>query len=221
MNRVWLRRAGESRLLIFFNGWSCDAGCLRHLQSGAFDVLAVYDYTEPGELASAVAGYESVALAAWSLGVWAAAECFENTGIKFTSALAINGTLFPVDDARGIPVAVFDGTLDHWDDGRVRKKFAFRMGGGAGSPLSPESARPPEEQRNELAALRRRILARSAPPRNLFDRAVIGARDRIFPPGAQRAAWAYSGTEVVELPLPHDPLPRLSTWEEVIDLGRN
>lgn len=50
---------------------------------------------------------------AWSFGVYAAAYWLRKENLSPTMAVAINGTLSPIDDELGIPVGVFNGTLEN------------------------------------------------------------------------------------------------------------
>ncbi|CDW61277.1 Auxin-induced protein X10A, partial [Trichuris trichiura] len=64
---------GSDRLLVFFTGWGMDWHATRHLSLDGFDLVVLYDYTHPVQW-SLPCGYSEYHLAAWSLGVWAAAE---------------------------------------------------------------------------------------------------------------------------------------------------
>ena len=123
---------------------------------------------------------------------------------------AVNGTLRPANDLMGIPEAIFAGTLTHWRPEVTAAKFWRRMAPGGNSAPS----RPDESLYAELryfdAAFRKNL-----PFTIRYDLAVIGIRDRIFPPGNQAAAWNESGTAVRQLDLPHDPGIKMT---ELIDL---
>lgn len=222
MKTTFLHQTGEDRLLVFFNGWSRDAHSAPRLDAGGFDVLEVSDYTTPdSDLKEKLRPYSRIHLAAWSLGVWAAARAFRELPVRLESALAINGTLRPVDAAFGIAPDIFAGTIENWDDESARSRFLRRMAGSAAELTAlPVPDRTPESQKNELAALQEAILAESSLPA-LFTRAVIGSRDRIFPASAQKAFWEAEGVPFAELDLPHYPFAGLSAWPEVTDLGKS
>lgn len=221
MKTTFLHRAGNSRLLIYFDGWSRDAECMNFLNPGAFDVLEVCDYTALEDLRPLAAGYESRHLIAWSLGVWAAARTEEVFPLHPDSALAVNGTLAPVDAEYGIAPDVFDGTIDHWSEERAREKFLLRLAGNrAALEALPRPRRTWENQQAELRAIREQT--RNAPPvQNCFTRAVVGTRDRIFPPEHQIAAWRKAGLEPETADLPHYPFEPLKFWEEAFHLGNH
>lgn len=220
MKTVFLRQSGGNELLIFFNGWSRDASDVSALAS-PFDVLEVHDYTDLNstELFRLIRPYPRLRLAAWSLGVWAAAAVFEHSGFRFESALAINGTLYPVHPEYGIAPEIFDGTIANWPDAGARDRFLRRMAGsGSAAQLLPKPERSPEDQQNELIAIRKLCGERSIPA-NPYTKAVLGQRDRIIPFAAQENFWAGQGIPAVTADLPHYPFAGKSSWREVLNLG--
>ena len=114
MKTVFLKRENTPALRIFFNGWSRDAHCFDGWTSDC-DVLEVHDYTEldTAVFSELLKPYSELHLAAWSLGVWAAAKVFEKVSVRLDSALALNGTLVPVHADYGIAPEIFDGTIIH------------------------------------------------------------------------------------------------------------
>ena len=220
MKTVFLRQSGGNELLIFFNGWSRDQADVSALSS-TFDVLEVHDYTDlnSDELFRQMQPYSHLHLAAWSLGVWAAAAVFEHSGFRFESALALNGTLYPVHPEYGIAPEIFDGTIGNWPDAGARERFLRRMAGsGAAVQLLPKPERSPEGQQTELAAIRKQCSERSVPA-NPYTKAVLGQRDRIIPFAAQERFWAGQGIPAATADLPHYPFAGKSSWEEVLNRG--
>ena len=201
-----------SRLLLFFNGWGMDSERLKFWAFRSCDVLAVSDYARVDPLPEMCRAYESCAVVAWSLGVWSAASSGVCTSLPPGPRIAVNGTLDPVSATGGIPPEVFDGTLKNWLLPGVRGKFFRRISG----KTCVFSRRSPESQREELAALKQRIAARSVPP-NFFRTVFIGRRDRIFSPEAQRTFWqAFPEAEIIERDWLHDPFGDPAAREEVM-----
>ena len=217
MKTVFLRQSGGNELLIFFNGWSRDQSDVAAL-SAPFDVLEVHDYTDlnSDELFRRIRSYAKLHLAAWSLGVWAAAAVFENSDIHFESALALNGTLVPVHPEYGIAPEIFDGTIANWLIPAARERFLRRMAGSASAAQSlPETARSPEDQQTELAAIRRQAAERPV-PHDLYTHAVLGRQDRIIPFSAQENFWkTQPDTKIIVADLPHYPFAGCSGWAKV------
>ncbi len=214
MKTVFVRKNGGERLLVFFNGWSRSASDAAALDVPC-DVLEVHDYTDlaSAELFRRIRPYAETGLIAWSLGVWAAAAVFEHSGIRFGSALALNGTLHPVHPEYGIAPEIFDGTAANWLMPAARERFLRRMAGSAAAARQlPETGRSPEDQQNELAAIRK--LASERPvPRNIYTHAVLGRQDRIIPFAAQENFWnAQSDTELIPADLPHYPFGGQQLW---------
>ncbi|QSH40429.1 DUF452 family protein [Lentisphaerota bacterium ZTH] len=221
MKRIWINMCGSSELLLFFNGWSMDDKPFRHL-AGAIDVLMFYDYTVTGnavDIAALVNNYRHISLAAWSLGVYAAAEVFEGYELGFETAVAINGTLSPIDADAGIPPEIFQSTVNAWSE-PAKKRFIRRECSSRYQDffLKNEPERSVEDQKQELIALQQRILQQPEMG-NIFRTAVIGAGDKIFPTASQRKAWAKQNIAVKELEQPHYFFADLNTWEEVKELG--
>jgi hypothetical protein len=217
MTSVYLNKAGNSELILFFNGWGMDHHRFETWPCGAFDLLAIHDYTHMEALPD-LSAYSNVHLVAWSLGVWAAAKVLEGTPLlsRISNALAINGTLTPMHPQEGISPEVFSGTIVNWADDRAREKFGIRVSGTTES----FSRRSTESQVEELVSLHR-SLSTACPPANIFTKALIGTRDRIFPPSALRAFWSkYPEVRVVEKPLLHDPFVSLNAWEEVLAFAK-
>ena len=220
MKTVFIRDNGGERLLIFFNGWSRSSSDAAALNVSC-DVLEVHDYTDldPAELFRQIRPYAKIDLIAWSLGVWAAAAVFEQCGIHFGSALALNGTLYPVHPEYGIAPEIFDGTTANWLMPAARERFLRRMAGSAAAAQQlPETGRSPEDQQVELAAIRK--LASERPvPRNIFTHAVLGRQDRIIPFAAQEKFWnTQSGTLVIPADLPHYPFDGLHFWKRITEI---
>jgi hypothetical protein len=114
--------------------------------------MVCYDYSDASFDASLIAEYDEVDVVGWSMGVWMAARSLSLAGIAVKSAIAINGTMFPVDAERGIAPEIFHGTLDGLSDATLMK-FRRRMcGGAAGYKSFMETApqRSLESLRTEL-----------------------------------------------------------------------
>ncbi len=227
MMAQWINWSGSAELLIFFNGWGMDARPFSRLDSSRLDVLMFYDYSNlemPCDITALTKEYSTCHLAAWSLGVWAAASALSGKPIQFASAVAINGTLRPIDAEHGIAPEIFQGTLDSWN-AVTRKKFYRRMcvsleTTAAFRALEPK--RDAESQQQELAAIQQAVLRQSPLAcRNLFDRAVIGREDRIFPAAAQEKFWTAAVVPCKITAAPHYPFSGLRHWKELIDFEQN
>lgn len=180
------------RLLLVFSGWGTDARPFRSLKVRGYDMAVVYDYSSLDfENEAFLNGYEEVCVIAWSFGVPAAARFIkEHPGLPRTATVAVNGTLYPVDDRRGIPRAVFDGTLDGLSAVTLRK-FDRRMCGSAVALADYDRVHPqrdPEGLADELRSIDSIVPADDMAME--FDTVYVGDADRIIPTENQLEAWA-------------------------------
>ena len=191
MDCSFLVREGHSRLVLFFSGWGGEECLFSRYRPADADFLLCYDYRSLDFDFRLLEGYREIRLVAWSMGVWSAGIVLQDACLPFSAKIALNGTLRPVDDAYGIPKAVFHGTLERFD-AIVLAKFRRRMCGDAANVkrfLSCGSLRQPGELREELAVLAREVAARPIPSL-AWTHALVGEGDKIFPPANQQAAWS-------------------------------
>ncbi len=215
---------GGRELLLFFNGWGQDRKTAELFRAcfpdpSGPDLAVLFDYRDlllPEAIAAAASRYSHVDVVAWSLGVWAAQQVDLPVVRR---AVAINGTGFPIDEARGIPPTVFHATGAQWSD-QSRSRFERRMLAGDDREdrfMSVRSGRSGASQLQELQALSGAVASRrDATSAWRYSVAVIGGRDLVFPPASQRLAWA--GTAMLEIPdMPHFPFFHLDAWKGVLE----
>jgi hypothetical protein len=168
--------------------------------------MVCYDYSDDLFDSSLLSAYDEVDVVAWSMGVWMAAHVLTAAGIEPATAIAVNGTLHPVDAERGIAPQIFQGTLDGLSEPTLMK-FRRRMCGGAsGYKLFMEAApqRTLDSLRTELAAIGRMYAeADGSAGAMRWDEAVVGDADAIFPTPAQQCAWSEAGVRQTPVSAPH------------------
>ena len=186
MIQKFLKKEGRPSLLLIFGGWGTWPGLFSgYSYPEGSDVLLCCDYRSPDFDAGLLTGYGSVDL--------------EDCPLK--RRIAVNGTMYPVDDLRGIPARVFEGTLERMSR-PVLDKFVRRMcGKNLEEYLSRRPERSPEELKDELAALYTAVKGSGVCPDFRWDIAVIGRDDMIFPAENQRRAWI--GVRTAEMDAPH------------------
>ena len=213
MKKLWINKGNNPGLLLFFNGWGMDERPFRHLAvDGDLDILMVYDYTTLEDIKE-FNNYKTVHLAAWSLGVFAAAKVL--AGKKLASAVALNGTLKPIDEGEGIAPAIFQGTIDSWSEA-AKMKFNRRMCGVHGKQFTANMPkRSIESQKNELTALQE-LITNTPVPENIFQQAIISAKDKIFPLQAQEVHWQHARIPIRIFDEPHYFFPELKSWKEML-----
>ncbi|NMW22335.1 MAG: DUF452 family protein [Chlorobiaceae bacterium] len=225
MKTLWLRKEGADELLLFFNGWGMDhriaAYLLRESLASDFlpDFLLCYDYrTLESELQfmKEVSCYKSITVIAWSFGVWVAQQT-ELPAIE--RAIAINGTLHPVDAGLGIPPEVFQATLSAYSE-ENRHRFNRRMCG-TGEALALFSTMQPDretsDQLEELQRLQEYLLPgklHEVAPWH-YNHAIIGGRDLVFPARQQFAAWKGVPQTVIA-DMPHFPFFHFTNLQEIL-----
>ena len=205
MIQKFLKKEGRPSLLLIFGGWGTWPGLFSgYSYPEGSDVLLCCDYRSLDFDAGLLTGYGSVDLVAWSMGVWTAAHVLSGTGLEacpLRRRIAVNGTMYPVDDLRGIPARVFEGTLERMSR-PVLDKFVRRMcGKNLEEYLSRRPERSPEELKDELAALYTAVKGSGVCCDFRWDVAVIGREDMIFPAENQRRAW--TGIRTAEMDAPH------------------
>lgn len=196
----WIRREGNSRLLLFVLGWAADHCCVEHVVPAGCDAAAIYDYRDMA-LAdrSFMDGYDKVVLLAWSFGVWVAEQLFR--GDEFSRRVALGGTPLPLDERYGLAPRRAAVTLQGI---RLKGTGSFnraaygeyydRLAG----VLSPRGLEADIDELEHLIT----VSAEPYTPHLDWDRAIVGDRDTIFRPENMTAYWRERA-EV--LPLPHYP----------------
>ena len=203
MKRYWAHKTNNKNLLLLFNGWGCDPRIATALQCPNHDILLLSDYTtiQPDFLED-IHGYDDVKVIAWSFGVFIANHYLPQIP-NLSRAIAVNGTVHPIDNQRGIPQPIFEGTLAQFNTD-TRNKFFRRMVGGKRN-LEQYATEMPlrscDSQHMELAQFPTWANHLRTPISFLWSKVIIGTKDAIFPPINQQNAW--QGYPVVELEQPH------------------
>jgi biotin synthesis protein BioG len=220
MQTCWLSRTGQPSCLLFFAGWGMDPEPFRTFAPQGHDLLLVYDYrelNEPEPAAFLPQGYQHLALLAWSMGVWVAGHLLAGYRQRFGTAVAVNGTLTPIDDQAGIPAQVYAKMLATFSPQALLAFYRSMFVDQAGLDLFLASRphRPVEEIRAELAALRSHYLERGPAP-DIYARKLVGSRDRVFAARAQVRCWGRDGCHTFRGP--HSPFYELG-WPDLLKEG--
>lgn len=194
MIQKFLIHEHHPRLLIFFAGWAADETPFAQYRPADSDFMICYDYRDLTWDATLTEGYEEVHIVGWSMGVWAAAHLPQLATLPLGRRVAINGSPFPVDDTRGIPRAIFQGTIDNLN-GPSLHKFLRRMCADTAAFrgfLAVTPRRPLEEIGEELVSVQLQVQTqqrKGEEPLPLWQEAIVGNNDRIIPPANQLNAW--------------------------------
>lgn len=207
----------QANLIIYFAGWGTPASVVSHLAlPNGYDLLICYDYQDLNFPAFDFSRYQTVRLVAWSMGVWVAEKVLPE--INLASATAINGTLFPKHDLWGIPLQIFDGTLQTLN-AENRLKFERRMCGDKqllNVYLALPEQRSLAEIHHELEVLNTAIEANLVTPKLHWTNVIIGEKDRIFSAQNQLAFWQDKKVRMTHLSKgEHYLWQHFSAWEQL------
>ncbi len=220
MKATWLQKSGEEKVVIFYNGWGMDAGALMPIRFDGFDVLMLNQYRgfDTKLPVEQLEPYATKILVAWSLGVAFANLHLNGINFSFDKSIAINGTAFPSHETYGIPPAIFNQTLEGWNE-RNRNKFNLRMYGGKSRSQQLEktiSSIPEIEQKKELQFFKDNLDAFGKTTFQ-WDVAIVGKQDFIVPYEAQKYYWKKEeNTIVAEAEIPHYGFDLWETWDRLI-----
>lgn len=198
MKAEFLRHTSSSKLILIFAGWSTKPQFYSDICRKGWDVLVVYDYSEPEFTHELLAGYDTVWLFAWSLGVFAADITLSDSEVA--AAIAVNGTPDPVSDEYGIPDNIFNATAENLNRQNFIK-FRKRMAGSSkvfkekfNDDFSDETVGHLQEELFRIYDLAKSE-EKSRKGLN-WNRAFISLDDRIFPAANMKTAWAKRNVPV-------------------------
>jgi biotin synthesis protein BioG len=200
------RREKNDQLVVLYGGWGTDENVFIPLCNDDFDFILFYNYSADEALVlPEIKTYKRITVIGWSLGVWAAEYLSHKTGIKPDITIAVNGTPIPADDYYGIPLNVFEGTLNNISEENM-EKFYLRMFGDKRT-LKQNSDRIPHRNvkslHDELRWLYNRMMEQKEPGFR-WDYAVTSEFDRVFPVKNLKGYWEKEeSTKHIILPLPH------------------
>lgn len=206
MQKKFICRQGNKRLILLYAGWGMDWRVFRNLHRHGYDILVLWDYRELTFDWSKIAAYDEICLVAWSMGVFAASVTIHEILPRITKSIAVGGTLDPINDTYGIPLPIYHGTAENLNAGNLRK-FHRRMCKDAEHYNVFRENAPKRDipgLRDELYAIETHTIFH-APQVTRWDVAIIGRYDRIFPAANQLRAWRNNGATIVTNDMAHLP----------------
>lgn len=223
MKSYWLHKKGREDLIIFCNGWGMDQHPILHMKSETFDVLTLWDYSDLNcqvNIKELLAHYRSYALIGWSMGVWAGQKLFSKFKKGLSRAIAINGTLCPIDDHFGIPTAIYTSTQEQYNE-QSRLNFYKRMCRSK-STLDTFLLRQPQrsvaDQLYELAVLKNSVNCLTAND-SIYREILISMKDLVVPTKNQLSFWqTRKDCKIILLKEAHYPFNRFDNWEQIMDM---
>jgi pimeloyl-[acyl-carrier protein] methyl ester esterase len=223
--RTYIRRREiNNQLVVFFGGWGTDENMFVPLCNDEFDFIMFYNYSADEALVlPETKTYKKITLIGWSLGVWAAEYLTSKTGIKPDISIAINGTPLPADDHFGIPLNIFEGTLNNITEENI-EKFYLRVFGDKRTYLKNADRVPKRTLKSlhdELRWMYNRIMEQKEPGFK-WTYAVTSDKDRVFPSENLKSYWSKEkDTRHIILPLPHYFFHNWLSYTDFIDFVEN
>ena len=205
--RTYIRRRDKNdQLVIVYGGWGTDENVFLPLCNDDFDFILFYNYSADEALVlPEMKTYSRISLIGWSLGVWAAEYLLPKTGIKPDITIAVNGTPVPADDQFGIPLNVFEGTLNNITEENMEKFYLRMFGDKRTYKLNKDRipSRTVKSLHDELRWLYNRIMEQKDPGFR-WDYAVTSENDRVFPSKNLNDYWKKEiNTKHIILPMSH------------------
>lgn len=209
----WLNKKNNNNLIVFFAGWSFDYFPFEFLDCNNNDVLAVYDYNEITEIPE-FKDYKYKMLITWSMGVYIA-YLLKDKFKDFDKKIAVNGTVYPVDDNYGIPHKTFNLTLKYAQTGLEGKfyKNVFNNDDLYKKYTQNPVQRTIENRVSELHKLNNMIQsADNEYNGHFYDKAIVSNNDKIIPTKNQIAFWK---NKAVLIDCGHFPFYNYKSWDEI------
>jgi pimeloyl-[acyl-carrier protein] methyl ester esterase len=200
------RRDKNDQLVVVYGGWGTDENVFTPLCNDEFDFIMFYNYSADEALVlPEMKTYSRITLIGWSLGVWAAEYLSPRTGIKPDVTIAVNGTPVPADDSYGIPLNIFEGTLNNITEENMEKFYLRMFGDKKTYKLNHDRipSRTVKSLHDELRWLYNRIMEQKEPGFK-WNNAVISEFDRVFPSKNLMDYWKKEEeTKLIVLPKSH------------------
>lgn len=223
--KTYIRRRDKNKhLVVLYGAWGTDENVFTPLCNDEFDFILFYNYSADEALVlPEMKTYEKITLIGWSLGVWAAEYLSLKTGINPDITIAVNGTPIPADDKYGIPLNVFEGTLNNITEENM-DKFYFRMFGDKKTyelNIDRIPHRTLKSLHDELRWLYNRIMEQNEPGFR-WDYAVTSETDRVFPTKNLDDYWGIEkSTKHIRVPLPHYFFHKWESFTDFIEFVEN
>lgn len=199
-SKILIQARENSRLIIFFTGWSTDWHILEGIEVPiGYDLICCFDYSViDWKPLSKV--YDEVIIIAWSFGIGVVEKLLSEIKIENVTGLyAVNGSRFPVDDVRGIPEKIFESTLTNLNE-RILEKFHIRIVGGRKGFLELKEKIKREsgicKLKEELSKFKE--LNKNINKTSEWDYAFLSEDDKIFPLSNLQKAWKDTPYEILK-----------------------
>ena len=185
------KNENSDKLRLIFSGYGQDTRIFEYLCKDYSGNLAlVYDYRSLDFNESVITPFKTIELIAWSMGVMIAPKVLLSYNLldRVVKSIAINGTIYGIDDKFGIAPKMWQATIDSINE-KTALKFYQRMctDKAVFDEFLPFSCqRRVDELKNELEFIQK--INEIKGPDFKYNTAYVGLKDRIFPSKAQLCA---------------------------------
>lgn len=190
MKSEFITHLGENKsLILLFAGWGMDATPFHKIKTRC-DMAVIWDYEDFDIDITPFTSYKNIYLFAWSFGIFAASKFIQShSRLPIIFKMAINGTQFPIDDNRGIPLNIFNATLENLSE-RSLMKFYHRICGSSTAYRDFIKHLP----HRSIFSLRKELInihdaASTFNNHITWDKVVASKNDLIFPFENQLSGW--------------------------------
>lgn len=186
MKQCFLKKTDRKSIDLVFLGYGQDEKPFLYLKDTTPNSVAlVYDYTDRDFDPSLYEEFENINIITWSMGVMAAPKVLNKYDLlkKVNLSTAINGTLEGIDDKLGIPLSMWQATIDALDEANA-VKFYRRMCTNLKTFNEYMKTRPERSVESLKAELTALIPFSQEPLVKdfVYSTTIIGMKDRIFSP---------------------------------------
>ena len=223
--KTYIRRRDKNKhLVVFYGAWGTDENVFLPLCNDEFDFILFYNYSADEALVlPEMKTYEKITLIAWSLGVWAAEYLSRKTGIIPDVTIAVNGTPIPADNRYGIPLNIFENTLENISEENIDKFYTRIFGDKKTYTANLERIprRTVKSLHDEFRWLYNRIMEQKEPGFR-WDYAATSKINKVFPSKNLKSYWKKEiNTKHIILPLPHYFFHKWGSFTDFIDFVEN
>ena len=209
MKQIFLKKENNDNLILFLSGWGSDENLFNRETLKKHDYMICFDYSNLDFNYDTIMKYKRVIVIGWSMGVWVANNILSKEHAKKINidlCIAINGTIYPIDNNKGIPTDIFKGTLDNFSENALAR-FRRRICGNTENLkefLSHSPYRNINSLKTELSALWNLVSFADISESLKWNIAFIGMSDKIFPYYNQMSAWKeFESCKLIKLESEH------------------